>query len=146
MPGAMLREGFGRAPAVIRAASLPAIRARAESSAGLKYKAASDNVCKSQVVGGQGEIARPRFCSTKDRSSESARFRDSNREAVALATIGAAWYRCAAHPAKDKIPARGTSRFQIASIKNLLLNFLQFTRPSGPRTPLRAQASAPAER
>src|ERR1700682_3254062 len=142
----MLTEGLGRAPAVTRAASVAVTRARAESSAGLKYKAASDSVCKSQVVGGQGDTEWPRFCSTKDWSPELARFRDSNRDAVVLATMGAAWYRCAAHPAKDKIPARGISRFQIASIKNLLLNFLQFTGPSGPRTPLRAQASAPAER
>src|ERR1700674_1540645 len=146
MPGAMLKEGLGRAPAVISAASVPAIRARAESSAGLKYKAASDNVCKSQDFGGHGEIGRPKLFSSKDWSPVSARFRDSNAEAVTLATMGAAWYRCAAQPAKDKIPARGTSRFQIAFIKNLLLNFLRFTRPSGPRTPLRAQASAPAER
>src|SRR6266446_2830183 len=119
MPGAILREGLGRAPAVTRAASVPARRARAESSAGLKYKAASDSVCKSQVLGGQGDTARPRFCSSKDWRLESARFRNSSREAVSLATMGAAWYRCAAHPAKDNIPARGTSRFQIASIKNL---------------------------
>src|SRR3979409_698683 len=107
MPGAMFRVGLGRAPAVMRAASLPATRARAESSAGLKYKPESDNVCRSQVAGGQAATVWPKFCSTKDRSSESARFRDSNRDAVALATMGAAWYRCAAHPAKDKIPARG---------------------------------------
>src|SRR5712675_380243 len=119
MPGAMLKVGLGRAPAITRAASLPATRARAESSAGLKYKAASDKVCKFQVAGGQGETERPRFCSTNNWSPESARLRDSSRDAVALATMGAALYRCAAHPAKDKIPARGTSRFQIASIRNL---------------------------
>jgi hypothetical protein len=85
----------------------------------LKYKAASDNVCKSQVAGGHGDIGCPKFFSSKDWSPVSARFRDSNREAVSVATMGAAWYRCAAHPAKDKIPARGRSRFQIASIKNL---------------------------
>src|ERR1700736_6099622 len=62
MPGAILRVGLRRAPAVMRPASLPAIRARAESSIGLKYKAASDNVCKSQVAGGQGDTERPRFC------------------------------------------------------------------------------------
>src|SRR6266849_5069270 len=58
MPGATLREGFGRAPAVTKAASVPATRARATSSAGLKYKAASDRVCKSQVLsGGRALIA-----------------------------------------------------------------------------------------
>src|SRR5258706_1365591 len=117
--GGFLRGGWGGAPAVLMAASVPATRARAESTAGLKYKPASDNVCKSQVAGGQGETERPRFCSTNNWSPESARLRDSSRDAVALATMGAAWDRCAAHPAKDRIPARGTSRFQIASIKNL---------------------------
>src|SRR5882762_1807292 len=138
MPGAAPREGLGREPAVTRAAFVTAKRARAESSVGLKYKAASESVSKSQVWGGHGDTARPRFCSSKDWRLGSARFRDSRREAVSLATMGAAWYRCAAHPAKNKSPARGTSRFQIASIKNLLLNFAEFTRPSGPRTPLRA--------
>jgi len=47
--GTILREGLGRAPAVRRAASVAPTRARAESSAGLKYKAASESVCKSQA-------------------------------------------------------------------------------------------------
>src|SRR5216684_3356169 len=108
MPGAILREGLGRAPAVSKAASVPATRARAESSAGLKYKAASDNVCKSQVLGGHGDTVRPRFCSSKDWRLESARFRDANREAVALATIGAGRYRCTAQPVSNKTPKRET--------------------------------------
>src|SRR5579864_1867697 len=105
-PGEIPSEGLGRAPAVMRAACVPATRARAESSAGLKYKAASDNVCKSQDSGGHGDIGWPRFCSKKERSSGSARFRDSSREAVTPATIGAGWYRCIAQPAKNKIPKR----------------------------------------
>src|SRR5229473_236927 len=111
--------GLGRSPAVTIEASVPSTRARAKSSAGLKYKAASVSVCKSQDFGGHGDIGCPKFFSSKDWSPVSARFRDSNREAVSLATMGAAWYRWAAHPASDKIPARGTSRFQIASMENL---------------------------
>jgi hypothetical protein len=74
----------------------------------LKYKAATANVCKSQDLGGHGDIGWPRFCSKKERSSGSARFRDSSREAVMPATIGAGWYRCTAQPAKNKIPRRTT--------------------------------------
>src|ERR1700686_2341141 len=117
----MPRVGLGRAPAVIIVAWVPAMRARAKSSAGLKYKAASDRVSKSQVFGGHADTGWPRFFSSKDWRPVSARFRDSNREAVSLATIGAGWYRCAAHPAKKKIPARATSRFHNASIEDFPL-------------------------
>ena len=55
MPGAMLNVGLGRAAAVTSAALDSAIRARAASRSGLKYSAASDNVCRSHA-GGQGEI------------------------------------------------------------------------------------------
>src|SRR5229473_4195464 len=117
MPGATLREGLGRAPAVTRAASVPAARARADSRVGLKYKAASDSSCKSQVFGGHGDTGRPRFCSSKDWRSESARVRDSNREAVALGTIGAGRYRCTAQPANKKTPEREAIPFRIAFIE-----------------------------
>src|SRR6267142_6867113 len=118
MPGAILREGLGRAPAVTRAASVAVTRARAESSAGLKYKAASESVCKSQVLGGHGDTGWPRFCSSKDWRPGSTRFRDSNRDAVALATIGAGRYRCTAQPANKKTPKRGTILFLIAFIEH----------------------------
>src|ERR1700693_4282287 len=112
MPGAILRVGLGRAPAVTRDAFVAEIRARAESSAGLKYSAASDNVCRSQDWGGHGEIAWPRFCSSKYRRPGSARFRDSNCPAVALTSIGAAWHLCRAQPAKQNKPAKGEMYFQ----------------------------------
>src|SRR6266853_844730 len=118
MPGAILREGLGRAPAVTRAASVAATRARAESSAGLKYRAATDSVCKSQVLGGHGDTARPRFCSSNDWRLESARFRDSNRDAVALATIGTGRYRCTAQPDRNKIPSSETISFRVLFIKH----------------------------
>src|SRR5260370_39623872 len=76
-PGAILTDGLGRAPAGTREASVPAMRARADSSAGLKYKAASDRVCKSQVLGGHEDSGPPRLCSSKDRAPGSARFRDA---------------------------------------------------------------------
>src|SRR6266852_7578964 len=116
MPGAILREGLGRAPAVTRAASVPATRARADSSAGLKYKAASDSVCKSQVLRGHGDTGRPRFFSSKDWRPGSARLRDSNPEAVVLATIGAGRYRCTAQPAKKMTPEREAIPFRITYI------------------------------
>src|SRR5712671_3604498 len=117
MPGAILTDGLGRAPVVTRDASVPAMRARADSSAGLKYKAASDSVCKSHVLGGHEDSGWPRFCSAKDWSPESARFRDANAEAVALATIGAGRYRCTAQPANEKTPQRAAIPFRMAFIE-----------------------------
>src|SRR5260370_42135258 len=130
MPGPIIRVGVGRAPAVTRAASVAATRARAESSAGLKYRAATDSVCKSQVLGGHGDTARPRFCSSNDWRLESARFRDSNREAVALATIGAGRYRCTAQPVSKKTPRRETISFLISFIQRFSIQNEQKRQPS----------------
>src|SRR5216684_6901649 len=149
MPGAILREGLGRAPAVTRTASVPATRARADSSAGLKYKAASDSVCKSQVLRGHGDTGRPRFCSSKDWRPGSARLRDSNRAAVALGTIGAGRYRCTAQPANKKTPEREAIPFRIAFIELFAIQGSKKCSPqknqscrksSAPRRPRRAPA------
>src|SRR5712692_7388769 len=149
MPGAILTEGLGRAPAVTRAASVPAARARADSSAGLKYKAASDSACKSQVFGGHGDTERPRFCSSKDWRPGSARLRDSNPEAVVLATIGAGRYRCTAQPAKKMTPEREAIPFRIAYIEVISIQRSKKCSPqknqscrrsSVPRRPRRAPA------
>src|SRR5260370_14661698 len=115
--GEILREGWGRAPAVTRAASAPAARARADSSAGLKYKAASDSVCKSQVLSGHGDTGRPTFCSSKEWRPGFARLRDSNSDAVALGTMGAGRYRCTAQPANKKTPEREAIPFRMVFIK-----------------------------
>src|SRR5216684_7217535 len=149
MPGAILRDGLGRAPAVTRDASVPATRARADSSAGLKYKAASDSVCKSQVLRGHGDTGRPRFCSSKDWRPGSARLRDSNPEAVVLATIGAGRYRCTAQPAKKMTPEREAIPFRIAYIEVISIQRSKKCSPqknqscrrsSVPRRPRRAPA------
>src|SRR5260370_40013313 len=57
MPGATLRLGLGRAPAVTIAACDSVTRARAASSAGLKYKAARERLAESQAFGGHGVTA-----------------------------------------------------------------------------------------
>jgi hypothetical protein len=151
MPGAILRKGLGRSPAVTRAAPVPATRARAESSAGLKYRAASDSVCKSQVLGGHGDTGRPRFCSSKDWRPGSPRFRDSNAEAVALGKIGAGRYRCTAQPANKKTPEREAIPFRSAFIELFSIQGSKkcnphknqsYRRSSAPRKPRRAPASA----
>src|SRR5690349_12047802 len=113
----MPRVGLGRAAAVVIAACVPASRARAKSSPGLKYRPASDSVWKSQVFGGHGDTEWPRFFSSYDRRPGSSRFRDSNPDAVALATIGTGWYRFTAQPAKKKLPKSETIRFPITFIE-----------------------------
>src|SRR6185437_11798810 len=98
MPGEISRVGFCRPPAVTMAALASSTRARAESSAGLKYKAASESVCKFQLLGGQDVNDLPKLCSTNDRRPASERVRDSSREAETAGTIGAGLYRCVAQP------------------------------------------------
>src|SRR6266851_4918856 len=82
MPGVMLRLGFGRAPAVTIAACDSATRARAASSAGLKYKAARESAAESQAFGGHGVTACPTFFSTNSCRPGSPRLLASSVEAV----------------------------------------------------------------
>src|SRR5260370_16125654 len=117
MRGAMFRLELGRAPAVIMAASASATRVRADCSVGLKYKAASESVPRSQTFGGHGSTGCPRFASSYACRPGSARFRNLTLEAVSTGTIGAGWYRRTAHPAKNKTPKRTTTRFLIAYIE-----------------------------
>jgi hypothetical protein len=63
---------------------------------GVKYRAISDAVRRSQTFGGHGAIGWPKLFSTKDCSPASLRLRDSKLEAVSTGAIGAARYRCTA--------------------------------------------------
>ena len=89
MPGVRPNVGFGRAPAVVTPASETASRARASSSFGLKYSAASDRVCRVQAAGGQAPPDLPNRLDSNASSPGSASVRDSNAAADCSGDSGA---------------------------------------------------------
>ena len=89
MPGLTDKVGLGRAPRVLRAACDSERLARASSSCGLKYHAASESVFRSHSAIGHASIDPPKQRSSKERRPGSARERALNADAAASAASGA---------------------------------------------------------